>query len=48
LNAKSVVDALQIAVPKLEIFTAKYALQISTSETKQCFLKEEIQREIKL
>jgi len=34
LNAKSVVDALQIAVHKLQIFTAKYGLIISKRKTK--------------
>jgi hypothetical protein len=34
LSAKSVVDTLQIALHKLEIFTAKYGLKSSTSKTK--------------
>jgi hypothetical protein len=34
LSAKSVVDTLQIAVHKLEIFTANYGLKSSTSKAK--------------
>jgi hypothetical protein len=42
LDAQSVVDALQIAVHKMEIFTAKYGLKMSARKTKHWLLKEEI------
>jgi hypothetical protein len=41
-------DAPQMSIHKWEKITSKYGLKISTSQTKQWLLKEEIQREVKL